>query len=519
MSEKKLAKNISVMSIAILLSRILGLVRDQVMAFSFGTTFLNDAFVVGYRIPNLLRRLFGEGALSAAFVPIYNEMGIREDRQKQINFALQILGILTLFLLILTVLGIIFAPWIVKIIFPGLPDQTYSLAVILTRIMFPYLLWIGLSSTMIAILNSHDRFFMTGLSSALLNLGMILSLVIPRFVFGIEGVDLVRWGAWGVFGGGFLQTVINFPYLKQLGYSFRIMLKFGGGALSTLWKRFIPSLIGVGIRELNLIADSLMASFLAVGSISALEYGNRLFHLPLGIFAISAGTVLLPTYSRLVTKQDFVELSKNLRFAAVSLSYVMLPIMTLIFVLGGDFVKILFERGAFDAKATAWTRDALIFYSVGLIFFSLNQTLTPLFFANKDTKTPVKIAGAMVALNIALNYILMQFMQHRGLAFASSLTAIVTYFLLLSNIRKQLPQVSFAGIMPNVLKALLICVLLLVLLLAANHIIPPLGIGLLIVKDGVLTVASLVIFYLLGRWMRLDYLQNALNFVWKKRLN
>ena len=152
------------MSFAILISRIMGLIRDQVMAFCFGTTYLNDAFVVGYRIPNLLRSMFGEGALSAAFVPLYNEIGIKEGKRKQINFALQVLSILTFFLLILTIIGIIFAPTIVKILYPGLVPKTYNLAVILTRIMFPYLLWIGLSSTMIAILNSHDKFFMTGIS-------------------------------------------------------------------------------------------------------------------------------------------------------------------------------------------------------------------------------------------------------------------------------------------------------------------------------------------------------------------
>ncbi|MBW6514108.1 MAG: murein biosynthesis integral membrane protein MurJ [Candidatus Syntrophosphaera sp.] len=519
MSEKKLAKNISIMSVAIFLSRIMGLVRDQVMAFCFGTTFLNDAFVVGFRIPNLLRSLFGEGALSASFVPIYNELGVHEDKRRQMDFALQVLGILAFFLFILTVLGIIFAPLIVRVIYPGLPPRTYSLAVILTRIMFPYLTWIGLSSTMIAILNSHDRFFMTGLSSALLNLGMILSLVLPRFVFGIEGVALVRWGAWGVFAGGFLQTVINFPYLKQLGYPFKLMLNFGGEALRTMWTRFVPSLIGVGIREINLIADSLMASFLAVGSISALEYGNRLFHLPLGIFAISTGMVLLPTYSRLVAKQDFGELSKNLRFAAVSLAYVMLPVTVLIITLGGDLVKILFERGAFDAKATLWTTQALVFYSLGLIFFSLNQTLTPLFFANKDTRTPVRVAAAMVGLNIVLNFVLMQFLQHRGLAFASSITAMVNFFLLLRLLRKKMPQVDFSGILPNILKALLICAVLLALLLAANQLIPPLGTGLLILKDAGLVALSLAIFYLLGLWLKLDYLRSALSLVWKKRLN
>ncbi len=517
MSERRLARNISMMSVSVFLSRILGLVRDQVMAFCFGTTLLNDAFVVGFKIPNLLRSLFGEGALSASFVPIYNEIGIREERQGQISFALQVLGILTVFLLALTAVGIIFAPWIVKLIYPGLAEQTYRLAVILTRIMLPYLLWIGLSSTLIAILNSHDRFFMTGLSSGLLNVGMILSLVVPRFVFGIEGVALVRWAAWGVFGGGFLQTVINFPYLKQLGYPLRMFFRFGGEALRTLWRRLIPSLIGVGIREINLIADSLMASFLAVGSISALEYGNRLFQLPLGIFAISTGTALLPSYSRSVTRNDFDELSRHLRFASVSLAYVLLPVTTLILVLGGDLVQVLFQRGAFDAKATLWTTQALIFYSLGLVFFGLNQTLTPLFYANKDTRTPVRIAAAMVALNIVLNFVLMQFMQHRGLALSTSLTALVNYVVLMVLIRRKLPQLEFGGILANIAKTLLCCGILLLALLAARQLYRPQGLWQIIVTDLALVALSCLLFYLLGRLFKLDYLANALHGLWKKR--
>ncbi|MDD4224067.1 MAG: murein biosynthesis integral membrane protein MurJ [Candidatus Cloacimonetes bacterium] len=516
MPENKLVRNISMMSIAIFLSRIMGLVRDQLMAFCFGTTFLNDAFVVGYKIPNLLRSLFGEGALSASFVPIYNEIGITQDRKKQIDFSLQVLGILSSFLLSLTVIGIIFAPWIVKLLYPGLAPHTYSLAVLLTRIMFPYLLWIGLSSTMIAILNSHDRFFMTGLSSALLNLGMILSLVIPRFVFGIEGEALVRWAAWGVFGGGFLQTIINFPYLKQLGYPFRLFVRFGGDALKTMWQRFLPSLIGVGIREINLVADSLMASFLAVGSISALEYGYRLFQFPLGMFAISTGMVLLPTYSRLVTLGDFKELSKNLRIAAVNLTYLMLPITTLIIALGGDLVRIVFQRGAFDAKATLWTEQALVLYGIGLIFFSFNQTLTPLFYANKDTRTPVRIAAGMVGLNIVLNLILMQFLQHRGLALGTSLTAMVNFSLQFRLIRKKLPQISFAGILPNILKTLGICAVMLALLLTANHFIEAEGFWQLIFKVAALSVASLLLFYGLGLLVKLDFLAEVRDRLWKR---
>ncbi|MDI9528724.1 MAG: murein biosynthesis integral membrane protein MurJ [Candidatus Cloacimonadota bacterium] len=515
MSQKKLARNISVMSFAIMISRVLGLIRDQLMAFCFGASYLNDAFVVGYRIPNLLRSLFGEGALSASFIPIYNEIGIKEDQRSQFTFALQVLSILSAFLLILTVLGIVFAPWIVKVIFAGLPPQTYKLAVILTRIMMPYLLWIGLSSTMIAILNSHDYFFMTGLSSALLNVGMILSMILPKML-GVEGVALVKWAAVGVFGGGMLQTVVNFPYLKKIGYTFRILLNFHGKAIRSLWTRFIPSLIGVGIREINLIADSLMASFLVVGSISALEYANRLFHLPLGVFAISTGMALLPTYSRLVTLGDYEELKKTLRFASVSLAYAILPVTTLILALGGDMVRILFQRGAFDERASIMTEQALFYYSLGLIFFSLNQTLTPLFYANKDTKTPVKIAAWMVGLNIVLNFIFMQFMQHRGLAFATTITAMVNFFALLILIRKSMPKLSFEGILPNILKSVLICGILYLICIGIKLAFPDAGLIQIIIRDAIIVILSLLIFYGLGMVVKLDYLHEATLSLWKK---
>jgi len=350
----------------------------------------------------------------------------------------------------------------------------------------------------------------------LLNLGMILSMIIPRFVFHIEGEDLVRWAAIGVFGGGFLQTIINFPYLKQLGYPLKIMVKFGGEALNALWKRFLPSLVGVGVREINLVADSLMASFLAVGSISALEYGYRLFQFPLGMFAISTGTVLLPTYSRLVTHENYPELSKNLRIAMLNLTYLMIPITVLLMGLGKDIVQIIFQRGAFDAKATLWTTQALICYSFGLIFFSFNQTLTPLFYAHKDTRTPVRIAIGMVSLNIVLNFILMQFLQHRGLALATSITAMVNFIILLKLIHKQMPYIDFSGIFLNVLKTVVISVIMLLFLMIANRFYSATRFWELLIKVIVLSVLSIGLFYVLGLWFKLDYLKEAGTNLWKK---
>jgi len=506
------------MSIAIFLSRILGLVRDQVMAYFFGTSFINDAFNVGYNIPNLLRRLFGEGALSTAFVPIYNEIGITDGKSKQVEFALNLLSIITLVLSVLTALGMLFAPLIVRGLYPGLATHTTILAIKLTRLIFPYLFFIGLSSTFIAILNSHDYFFMTGLSSALLNIGMILTIIIPYYWLGVTGEELVIWAGWGVLLGGFLQTIVNLPYLKKVGYRWLLYLSLTSVAMKQLWRRFIPSMIGIGIREINLIADSLMASFLPVGSITALGFGNRLMQLPLGIFAISAGTAVLPLYSRCITNKSYGELSESMRFTALSLAYIMLPVTTIIFALGDDFVRILFQSGAFDKHAAWMTSQALIYYSLGLLFYSLNQTVTPLFYANKDTRTPVKIAALIVFLNIIMNFILMQFIQHRGLALSTSITAMINYILLLHIIKKKLPEISFSGILENILKTALICIVLYAFLISGKHILPIESRWLLLAKDALLSFLAFGLFYGLGYTLRLSYLHTFGNSLWQRLL-
>lgn len=516
MSKKKLARNIGMMSIAVFFSRILGLVRDQVMAYFFGGGYLNDAFNVAYNIPNLLRRLFGEGALSTAFVPIYTRLGKEKSKEAQIDFALNLLSILSLILIGLTALGIIFAPLLVRLLYPGLSAQSTVVAIKLTRIIFPYLFFIGLSSTFIAILNSHDYFFMTGLSSALLNIGMILCIIVPYFIFKMEPEQLIYPAGWGVFIGGILQTVVNLPYLKKVGYRFKLILKFSGEALSTLWKRFIPGMIGIGIREINLVADALMASFLPIGSITALGYGNRLMQLPLGIFAISAGTAVLPMYSRLVGDRKYDELSSNLRFASLNLVYIMLPITALILALAPDFITILFGRGAFDDHAIWMSSQALIFYSMGLIFYSMNQVLTPIFYAQGDTKTPMILAGILVGLNITMNFILMQFIQHRGLALSTSLTALINYILLLSLIRKKYPQISYRGIAPNLIKSIALAAIIYLQARYLSSLLTYEGTLGLLLKVGIVSLIGFFSFYLLGIIFRLSFLKESSVNLWKR---
>ena len=467
---KNITKNTTIMSIAVFLSRILGLIRDQVMTAFFGLGYINDAFNIAFNIPNLLRQLFGEGAFSAAFVPIYNEFGLKRGKKFQFNFALNVLSILSFILLFFSLIGIVIAPLIVKLIYPGSSVETSVLAIKLCRIMFPYLFFIGLSSSFIAILNSHNKFFVTGLSSGLLNVGWISFVLFGSFVLKKETYDLVFYAAYGVMLGGFLQTIINLPILKEVGYRFKIIFRVKTIAMKMLWQRFLPSMIGVGIRELYLITDAMIASFLSTGAIAALGLGSRLMQLPLGIFGISVGTAVLPEYARLFTNKKWAGISDTLRYSIHFIIYILAPV-SVIMIIGSDiFIKVLFQRGLFDELAVHMTRLSFIYYTVGLSFFGLNQVITPIFYAAKDTKTPVKIAACMLSLNIGLKFILMHFMGHAGIALGTSVTAIVQFIVLLILIKRKLPYIHISSVWKNMLKLVVIILFLVCTLLLYRYI-------------------------------------------------
>lgn len=512
MSNKKLAKNISIMSFAVSLSRILGLVRDQIMGFFFGATYLNDAFQIAINIPNLLRRLFGEGALSAAFVPIYNKIGSDKGREEQVKFALNMLSLLTLLLSFLTLLGVIFAPTIVNLISPGLPIKTALLTIKLTRLIFPYLFFIGLSSTMIAILNSHNKFFMTGLSSGLYNLGIILSVGIPSLIFTIDADSLIYYAGYGVLIGGLLQTIINFPFLKQVGYSFRVYINLHSDNLKILGRRFIPGVIGIGVRQINLLADIYFASFLPLGAITCLRYGARLMQMPLGIFGVSTGTAVLPLFSRLMAEEKWQDLSERIRFTLISLIYLLVPVTFFIAGTGLDIIKLLFQRGNFDAVASQLTYESFIFYSFGLVFFAINQTLTPLFFASGDTKTPVVITSIMVAVNIGLNIILIYYLQHIGIALATSLTGLIQLIIMTLVIKHKFNHIMLRSFHSNLIKILLLSVIIYGLNLLINYFIVGSSFFLSITRLSLNGLSFLLVLSLGSYLIRLEYAE----IIWQK---
>ncbi len=437
--EKKqlMIKHMSSVSAGIMVSRIFGYIRDTLVASVFGAGFYADAFYAAFRIPNLFRRLFGESSLNAAFVPVFSEF-LQKEKQKVEEFLSAVTTVMLVLLSIFTFLGIIFALPLTKIITWGFPKEKLLLTAKLLQIMFPYMIFICLAALGLSILNCLNIFFLPAMSS--------LSLSIAEIFFVLFIVNLLPEKqkivglAVSVLVGGFLQFLIN-HILVEKRYKIKVELKkFFTYLLMPEVKKiyflFIPVVIGFSIDQINALVDTLCASFLKEGSVTALYYSNRLMQLPLALFAISLTTVALPQMSKEVVTNNESELQQTLVHSLTSILFFILPASLGLIILGKPIIKILFEHGQFKPQATSMTYSCLAFYSLGLLFFSTTKILTSAFYALKKPHYPVKIASVMVVLNAVLNIILMQVLEVGGLALATSLTSFVSTMLLFVKIRK-----------------------------------------------------------------------------------
>jgi len=328
--------------------------------------------------------------------------------------------------------------------------------------------------------------------------------------------DNIAIWSWGVLLGGVLQTIVNLPLLRRIGYSVRANFNFRSDALQAVWKRLIPGAIGIAVRQINLIADTILASLLVSGSIAALGYGNRLMQLPMGIFGIAAGVAVLPLFSRLVNEKKWLELQDNLKFSIISLAYIMLPITAIIAGVGRDLIRILFLRGKFDMLSLEMTYQALLFYSLGIIFYSLNRLVIPVFYANKDTKTPVKISAVIVVVNVALNIILMRYMQHAGLAFATSISAALQFFMLRNSLQKNYSEIQFPKVTKPLLKIAFLSTIIFGTLSLMNLKFSTESFLTAILKIIIATIFSIIIILIGSRVFKIEYSKDIQNRLWRK---
>jgi putative peptidoglycan lipid II flippase len=423
-------------------SRVLGFVRDLVIATAFGTSVSAEAFVVSFKIPNLLRDLVGEGAANAAFVPVLTEA--REKRPQEFwGLVSTLFFIMTGILIVLSALGMIFSEQVVRLIAPGFAasadPEKFPLTVHLTRVIFPYLFFIGLSALAMGVLNSLKEFTTSALGPVLLNISMIVAGVFFEKRFG--PIALVA----GVLAGGVLQLGCQAPLLLRKGFKITKPI-FNHGSVKKIGKLLVPRALGSALYQINVFVDSILASFEGIvgfGGQSALYYSNRLFQLPLAIIGVSLAQALLPTFSTQAVREDFKAFKETLSLSLRTMMLIILPASAGLIVLAEPIIRIIFERGRFDAYSTQITSGALYFYAFGLLSCCFIKILVNAFYALQDTRTPVKTAFFCVALNVVLSLFLMRPLKIGGLALASSLSATVNAGLLYFLLRKRIG--SFEG--------------------------------------------------------------------------
>jgi len=418
-----------------MLSRVLGFVRDLVLAHTFGANAGTDAFFVAFKIPNFLRRLFAEGSFSVAFVPVLAEYKAKRSLDELKLFVNHVAGTLGGVLLLVTALGVLGAPVLVMIFAPGFigVEGKMDLAADMLRLTFPYLLFISLTAFAGSILNSHGRFGIPAFTPVLLNLSLIgcALWLAPQMERPIVAL------AWGVLLAGIVQFLFQLPFLKQLGLLPKFSFAPKDEGVRRIVRLMLPAIFGVSVTQLNLLLDTLIASFLVDGSISWLYYSDRLMEFPLGILGVGLATVILPSLSHKHASESPEGFSHTLNWALRWVLLLGVPCAVGLFLLSGPMIATMFQSDVFLPEDVSMAQRSLMAYSLGLIPFIMIKVLAPGYYARQDTKTPVRIAIIAMVSNMVFNIILVFPLAHAGLALATTLSACINATMLFRGLGRE----------------------------------------------------------------------------------
>ena len=426
---RKFFKGTGIIGTATLMSRILGFIRDAVIAMVFGAGLNSDLFFLCFRIPNLLRKLFSEGVMSISFIPVYTECLTRQGKKTAFDMARSAFFLISVFVSIFVIVCIIFAPFIVRFMVPSFEPGSYkfALTILLSRIMMPYILCASLLALCMGILNSMGRFAAPAAAPVVLNIVIIIFALIisPQLSIPVEGL------AMGVTAGGVLQLVLQIPFITKTGINFFKKTVFFHPKAVKAGKILIPAMIGASAFQINIFISTIMASSLPVGSISYIYYADRLVQFPLALFAFSVSIVLFPSLSKKAALGKTNNASEQFTRGANLVFFITIPSMAGLIALRHPIISLLFQYGAFDINAVNGTAGALLFLAAGLWAFAGTRLFVTLFYAFSNVKTPLKAGLAAIGLNAILSFISMKYMGYTGLALSVSTASAINFFLLL----------------------------------------------------------------------------------------
>lgn len=433
---RNIAKAAGILMVAILLSRVLGFVRETVMGMQFGSNWVTDAYIAAFTIPDLVYYLLIGGALSAAFIPVFTEYVVRGEREEAWKIVSILINIILLVLGVIIILGMIFAPALVPLVALNFQGQTLDLTIFLTRLMFPAVMFHALNGLAMGILNSFDHFTAPAFGSVVYNLVIILAAFLLGDKMGIAGMSV------GVVLGAAASFILQYSVLKKKGIKYQWIIDLKHPGVRKIGALMLPAMIGLSIIQVNLVINQNFASFLSAGSITALRFANRLMQLPYGIFASAIAMAIFPTLTKQAAQKSYADLQKTLSLGLRVTNFLSIPAGVGLMVLAVPVVRLLFEQGKFGPEATNATAFALIFYALGIFAQCGIAVITRGYYALQDTVTPLKIGLLTVVLNIIFNFALIKPLGHGGLALAFSLSGIVNLLVLMVLLRRKMGQID-----------------------------------------------------------------------------
>ncbi|HCU24784.1 MAG TPA: murein biosynthesis integral membrane protein MurJ [Deltaproteobacteria bacterium] len=465
-AEAELTGKAGMVGAVTLLSRLFGLARDSAIAYVLGTRAAADAFYVAFRIPNLLRRLLAEGNLTLSFVPVFTE-SLKKSKAEAKQVADITFTILLVLLFFVTLLGVLGAGLFVRLTALGFAadPQKFALTVSLTRITFPYIFLVSLGALAMGILNARRKFLVPASAPILLNIGIIFGAFGLSRYFEVPSVGI----AWGVIVGGVLQLLIQIPVLLREGFLPRLNFNWRHPAVRKITRLMLPSVYGSAVYQINLLAITFMASYLPTGAVSYLWYADRVIEFPLGVFAISLATVVLPTLSEHAADKNFARMKHAFREALATVWLVNIPAAVGLAVLAEPIIALLFYRGGFTQESTRLTAQALQCFALGLPFVSATRITASAFYAVQEAKKPVRAANWAMVINIVAGFILMWPLGHRGLALGVGIGSTANFLMHIWDYRQQVGSLGLRSLLTSLVKMFLGAVAMAAALLTLRH--------------------------------------------------
>jgi putative peptidoglycan lipid II flippase len=513
-SEARFTRRVGLFSFGTLISRILGLVRESVFAYLFGAGFATDAFNVAFRIPNFFRDLFAESALSAAFVPAFVQSLRQDDRDRTWRFAANMLNAVALAVGLLVIVGLLFTPAVVRVVALGFADEPAKLALttLLTRVMFPFLLFVAFAAWAMGILNACGTFFTPAVAPAAFN---VVSIAVPLATYGLfrqRGLDPILGMAVGVTLGSVAQFLVQIPRLLRHGFRWRPVLDLRQPGLRRVFSRWLPMVLGYATWQVNFLVNTFLLTFLAEGSVTWVSYAYRIQHLPAGLFGAAIGSVALAEYSHQAVGRPAAAIADRFRHAMGLVAALTIPSAVLLFVLAGPTVQLIYQHGRFTSHDATLTTQALMLYCLGIWAAAATRNCAAGFYSLGDTRTPALLAIGVVGANIVLNLVLMRLIGFRSFPLATSVVQVAYFILLFLLLRRRVGNLHGRHVAAVSLRTLLAAAgsgLVAWLLSLATGLLPMSPILGRLVQVVVSGGAGLAVFYLLARLLRVSEVQEA----------